>query len=128
MALSAGARTISGPLRCFNSHRQRRGARKLRAFCPKRRSPTVQCRIGQSARDTAVYESQESPSVLLILHDSAATFNGRGPSRAGKYFNKIQCFCLTGADGCSPGRKWSLMPVLLLGCRSQRGLDDPNMK
>lgn len=72
------------------------------AFKPTQSTDTV--RIGQ--RDIATYRARNSTSERIT---GTATFNVE-PAQAGKYFNKIQCFCFT-EQTLEPGQEVN-MPVL----------------
>lgn len=71
-------------------------------FAPAQSTETV--RIGQ--RDLATYVARNTTSQAIT---GTATFNVE-PAQAGKYFNKIQCFCFT-EQTLQPGQEVS-MPVL----------------
>jgi cytochrome c oxidase assembly protein subunit 11 len=77
---------------------------------------TVQ--IGQ--RDMAIFEARNNSFRAIT---GTATFNVE-PEQAGKYFNKIQCFCFT-EQTLGPGQEVS-MPVLYFV--DPKALDDPDMK
>ena len=85
-------------------------------FRPRQVTDTVQ--IGQ--RDMAIYEAKNLSSVPIT---GTASFNVE-PEQAGKYFNKIQCFCFT-EQTLKPGQEVT-MPVLYYV--DPKALDDPNMK
>lgn len=85
-------------------------------FRAKQVTDTVQ--IGQ--RDIAFFEARNNSSVPIT---GTATFNVE-PEQAGKYFNKIQCFCFT-EQTLQPGQRVD-MPVLFYV--DPAALDDPNMK
>jgi cytochrome c oxidase assembly protein subunit 11 len=79
--------------------------------------PTQTVTIGQ--RDIATYTARNEGSQPIT---GAATFNVT-PEQAGKYFNKIQCFCFT-EQTLAPGQEVT-MPVLYYVDPAM--LDDPNM-
>jgi cytochrome c oxidase assembly protein subunit 11 len=85
------------------------------AFRPTQPKQTVV--IGQ--RDIATYTARNDGSKPIT---GTATFNVT-PEQAGKYFNKIQCFCFT-EQTLQPGEKVT-MPVLYYVDPAM--LDDPNM-
>ncbi|MFN4037802.1 MAG: cytochrome c oxidase assembly protein [Erythrobacter sp.] len=85
------------------------------AFKPTR--PTQSITIGQ--RDIATYTARNDGSKPIT---GIATFNVT-PEQAGKYFNKIQCFCFT-EQTLAPGQEVT-MPVLYYVDPAM--LDDPNM-
>jgi cytochrome c oxidase assembly protein subunit 11 len=70
----------------------------------KPRQVTQQVQIGQ--RDLAIFQAKNLSSVPIT---GTATFNVE-PERAGKYFNKIQCFCFT-EQTLRPGQEID-MPVI----------------
>ncbi|MGB3797796.1 MAG: cytochrome c oxidase assembly protein [Alteraurantiacibacter sp.] len=74
--------------------------------------------IGQ--RDMAFYTARNNSSVPIT---GTATFNVE-PEQAGRYFNKIQCFCFT-EQTLQPGEEIR-MPVLYYV--DPAALDDPNME
>lgn len=80
--------------------------------------PTQTVTIGQ--RDIATYVARNDGSKPIT---GMATFNVT-PEQAGKYFNKIQCFCFT-EQTLAPGQEVA-MPVLYYVDPAM--LDDPNMK
>ena len=86
------------------------------AFVPTQPTDTVT--IGE--RDIATYTARNTGSVPIT---GMATFNVT-PEQAGKYFNKIQCFCFT-EQTLAPGQEVT-MPVLYFVDPAM--LDDPNMK
>lgn len=110
IGLSAGAPTIS--IR-FDANVDRG---MPWTFRPKQMTDTVQ--IGQ--RDMAIYEAVNNSEYPVT---GTATFNVE-PEQAGKYFNKIQCFCFT-EQTLEPGQAID-MPVLYYV--DPAALDDPNMK
>ena len=85
------------------------------AFRPTKATQTVT--IGQ--RDIATYTARNDGSQPIT---GTATFNVT-PEQAGKYFNKIQCFCFT-EQTLQPGEQVT-MPVLYYVDPAM--LDDPNM-
>lgn len=85
-------------------------------FAPERTTQTV--RIGQ--RDMAFYVARNNASVPVT---GTATFNVE-PEQAGRYFQKVQCFCFT-EQTLQPGQDVR-MPVLFY--IDPAALDDPNMK
>ena len=108
--LSAGAPTIS--IR-FDANT----ARDMPwTFRPRQVTDTVQ--IGQ--RDMAIFEARNLSSVPIT---GTASFNVE-PEQAGRYFNKIQCFCFT-EQTLRPGQEVT-MPVLFF--IDPAALQDPNMK
>ena len=86
------------------------------SFRPRQVTDTVQ--IGQ--RDMAIFEARNNSARPIT---GTATFNVE-PEQAGKYFNKIQCFCFT-EQTLKPGQMVT-MPVLYFV--DPAALDDPNMK
>ena len=85
-------------------------------FRPRQVTDTVQ--IGQ--RDMAIFEATNNAARPIT---GTATFNVQ-PEQAGKYFNKVQCFCFT-EQTLRPGQSVT-MPVLYYV--DPKALDDPNMK
>ena len=109
LAKSAGAPTIS--IR-FDANT----ARDMPwMFRPRQVTDTVQ--IGQ--RDMAIFEAKNLSSVPVT---GTASFNVE-PEQAGRWFNKIQCFCFT-EQTLRPGQQVT-MPVLYFV--DPKALDDPNM-
>jgi len=108
-ARSAGAPTIS--IR-FDANTAREMPWEFR---PRQVTDTVQ--VGQ--RDMAIYEAKNLSSVPVT---GTASFNVE-PEQAGKYFNKIQCFCFT-EQTLQPGQEVT-MPVLYFV--DPKALDDPAM-
>jgi cytochrome c oxidase assembly protein subunit 11 len=86
------------------------------SFRPRQVTDTVQ--IGQ--RDMAIFEARNNSFRPIT---GTATFNVE-PEQAGKYFNKIQCFCFT-EQTLRPGQSVT-MPVLYFV--DPKALDDPDMK
>lgn len=86
------------------------------AFHPSQATDTVT--IGE--RDIATYVARNHSSKPIT---GMATFNVT-PEQAGKYFNKIQCFCFT-EQTLAPGQEVT-MPVLYYVDPAM--LDDPNMR
>ena len=109
-ALSAGAPTIS--IR-FDANVDRT---LPWTFRPRQVTDTVQ--IGQ--RDMAIFEARNNSFRPIT---GTASFNVE-PEQAGKYFNKIQCFCFT-EQTLRPGQQVT-MPVLYFV--DPKALDDPAMK
>ncbi|HEY6816531.1 MAG TPA: cytochrome c oxidase assembly protein [Croceibacterium sp.] len=109
-ALSAGAPTIS--IR-FDANVDRT---LPWTFRPRQVTDTVQ--IGQ--RDMAIFEARNNSARSIT---GTASFNVE-PDQAGKYFNKIQCFCFT-EQTLKPGQQVT-MPVLYFV--DPKALDDPDMK
>ena len=85
-------------------------------FRPQQVTDTVQ--IGQ--RDMAIFVAKNLSSVPVT---GTATFNVE-PEQAGRYFNKIQCFCFT-EQTLRPGQQVN-MPVLYYV--DPKALDDPDMQ
>jgi cytochrome c oxidase assembly protein subunit 11 len=85
-------------------------------FRPQQVTDTVQ--IGQ--RDMAIFEARNNSFRPIT---GTASFNVE-PEQAGRYFNKIQCFCFT-EQTLGPGQEVS-MPVLYFV--DPKALDDPDMK
>jgi cytochrome c oxidase assembly protein subunit 11 len=85
------------------------------SFHPERVTDTVA--IGQ--RDMAIYIARNNSDRPVT---GTATFNVE-PEQAGKYFNKIQCFCFT-EQTLRPGQEVR-MPVQYYV--DPKALDDPNM-
>jgi cytochrome c oxidase assembly protein subunit 11 len=85
-------------------------------FRPTQATDTVT--IGE--RDIATYIARNDSEQPIT---GMATFNVE-PEQAGKYFNKIQCFCFT-EQTLQPGQEVT-MPVLYYV--DPAALDDPNMK
>jgi len=86
------------------------------SFRPSQATDTVT--IGE--RDIATYIARNDSDQPIT---GVATFNVE-PEQAGKYFNKIQCFCFT-EQTLQPGQEVT-MPVLYFV--DPAALDDPNMK
>lgn len=85
-------------------------------FRPSQSTDTVQIGV----RDMATYVARNNSSVPII---GTATFNVE-PEQAGRYFNKIQCFCFT-EQTLQPGEEVH-MPVLYYV--DPAALEDENMK
>lgn len=85
-------------------------------FAPTQATDTIT--IGE--RDIATYVARNNSEQPIT---GMATFNVE-PEQAGKYFNKIQCFCFT-EQTLQPGQEVT-MPVLYFVDPAM--LDDPNMK
>lgn len=85
-------------------------------FEPSQATDTVT--IGE--RDIATYVARNDSAQTIT---GVATFNVT-PEQAGKYFNKIQCFCFT-EQTLAPGQEVT-MPVLYFVDPAM--LEDPNMK
>jgi cytochrome c oxidase assembly protein subunit 11 len=85
-------------------------------FQPSQATDTVT--IGE--RDIATFVARNNSDLPIT---GTATFNVT-PEQAGKYFNKIQCFCFT-EQTLQPGQEIT-MPVLYFVDPAM--LDDPNMK
>jgi cytochrome c oxidase assembly protein subunit 11 len=85
-------------------------------FHPSQTTDTVI--IGQ--RDIATFVARNNGTKTIT---GTATFNVE-PEQAGRYFNKIQCFCFT-QQTLAPGQEVT-MPVLYFVDPAM--LDDPNMK
>ncbi len=82
------------------------------------RQPTDEVQIGQ--RDMAIFEAENLSSVPVT---GTATFNVE-PEQAGKWFNKVQCFCFT-EQTLAPGQRVT-MPVVYFV--DPQALDDPLMQ
>ena len=76
-------------------------------------------RVSVGQRDMAIYVARNDSSVPVT---GTATFNVE-PEQAGKYFNKIQCFCFT-EQTLQPGQQVR-MPVIYYV--DPAALDDPAM-
>ena len=85
-------------------------------FRPRQVTDTVQ--IGQ--RDMAIFEAHNYSDRAIT---GTASFNVE-PEQAGRYFNKIQCFCFT-EQTLAPGQQVT-MPVVYYV--DPKALDDPDMK
>lgn len=85
-------------------------------FRPERPTDTVT--VG--ARDMSIFIAKNTASVPII---GTATFNVT-PALAGKYFNKIQCFCFTEQE-LKPGQEMR-MPVLYYV--DPKIMDDPETR
>ena len=109
-AASAGAPTIS--IR-FDANVDRTLPWSFRA-----RQVTDMVQIGQ--RDMAIFDVRNNSFRPIT---GTASFNVE-PEQAGKYFNKIQCFCFT-EQTLAPGQEVA-MPVLYYV--DPKALDDPDMK
>jgi len=109
-SLSAGAPTIS--IR-FDANTARDMPWQFR---PRQVTDTVQ--IGQ--RDMAIFEARNNSFRPIT---GSASFNVE-PEQAGKYFNKIQCFCFT-EQTLRPGQSVTI-PVLYFV--DPAALDDPAME
>ena len=109
-AASAGAPTIS--IR-FDANVDRTLPWSFRA-----RQVTDTVQIGQ--RDMAIFDVRNNSFRPIT---GTASFNVE-PEQAGKYFNKIQCFCFT-EQTLAPGQEVA-MPVLYYV--DPKALDDPDMK
>jgi cytochrome c oxidase assembly protein subunit 11 len=108
-AKSAGARTFS--IR-FDANT---GNDMPWAFRPRQVTDTVQ--VGE--RDMAIFEARNDSSVPIT---GTASFNVE-PEQAGRYFNKVQCFCFT-EQTLQPGQEVT-MPVLFY--IDPKAMEDPNM-
>lgn len=86
------------------------------SFRPSQPTDTVQIGI----RDMTTYVARNNSDVPIT---GTATYNVE-PAQAGRYFNKIQCFCFT-EQTLQPGQEVH-MPVLYYV--DPAALDDPNMK
>ena len=86
------------------------------SFRPEQVTDTVT--LGQ--RDMAIYLAKNNSDQPIT---GTATFNVE-PEQAGRYFNKIQCFCFT-EQTLQPGQEVR-MPVLYFV--DPKALDDPNME
>ncbi len=99
----ANAAAANAPLREISIRFDASTARDMPwAFKPTQSTDTV--RIGQ--RDIATYMARNPTSQRIT---GTATFNVE-PAQAGRYFNKIQCFCFT-EQTLEPGQEVN-MPVL----------------
>lgn len=85
-------------------------------FHPSQATDTIT--IGE--RDIATYVARNDSAQTIT---GVATFNVT-PEQAGKYFNKVQCFCFT-EQTLAPGQEVT-MPVLYFVDPAM--LEDPNMK
>ena len=110
MAASAGGRTFSIRFDANTANTM------PWTFKPVQRTDTV----GVGQRDMAIYTARNNSSVPVT---GSATFNVE-PEQAGRYFNKIQCFCFT-EQTLQPGEEVR-MPVLYYV--DPAVLDDPNME
>ena len=76
-------------------------------------------RVAIGQRDMAIYTARNDTPIPIT---GTATFNVE-PEQAGKYFNKVQCFCFT-EQTLQPGQEVR-MPVIYY--IDPAALDDPNM-
>ena len=76
-------------------------------------------RVAIGQRDIAIYTARNDTPVPIT---GTASFNVE-PEQAGKYFNKVQCFCFT-EQTLQPGQEVR-MPVIYY--IDPAALDDPNM-
>jgi cytochrome c oxidase assembly protein subunit 11 len=76
-------------------------------------------RVAIGQRDMAIFTARNDTEIPLT---GTATFNVE-PEQAGKYFNKVQCFCFT-EQTLQPGQEVR-MPVIYY--IDPAALDDPNM-
>ncbi len=76
-------------------------------------------RVAIGQRDMAIYVAKNNSSVPIT---GTASFNVE-PEQAGRYFNKVQCFCFT-EQTLQPGQQVR-MPVIYYV--DPAALDDPNM-
>ena len=77
-------------------------------------------RVAIGQRDMAIFTARNDTPIPIT---GTATFNVE-PEQAGKYFNKVQCFCFT-EQTLRPGQAVT-MPVLYFV--DPTALDDPEMK
>ena len=77
-------------------------------------------RVAIGQRDMAIFTARNDTPIPIT---GTATFNVE-PEQAGKYFNKVQCFCFT-EQTLQPGQEVR-MPVIYY--IDPAALDDPNMQ